>query len=341
VQAYREVLALRVAMGSLSPATRAAYDRDLAEFVELVGAATVLDDVEADDVELAVVRIAQRPDRRYTRRRKPATGGEPAVGRGLHSRARWLASVRGLFRWAVENGHVRVDPMPRVTRVRVPQRAKGARLGLSVPEAQALRESPAALARGPGGRLRADQRLELRDEVILRLLTETGPRVSEVCAADREDLRTHERTGQPVLHIRHGKGGKARDVPLSPVLVELLDRYQREERPAPPAGDDPDRRRDSARALVVTVRGRRMTPRDIQRMVDRHVRHMPAHLRQAVTPHGLRHTAATVLLRQAGTDVGTVADILGHSDVSTTTVYLDPSAVAAAEALLRSPLARK
>jgi site-specific recombinase XerD len=83
-----------------------------------------------------------------------------------------------------------------------------------------------------------------------------------------------------------------------------------------------------------------MTARDVQRMVERRVKQMPAELRRAVTPHGLRHTAATVLLRQAGADVGTVADILGHSDVGTTSVYLDPSASAAAEALQRSPLAQ-
>ena len=66
---------------------------------------------------------------------------------------------------------------------------------------------------------------------------------------------------------------------------------------------------------------------------------MPPHLRRQVTPHGLRHTAATVLLRYSGADVATVADILGHADVGATSVYLDESATAAASALARSPLA--
>jgi site-specific recombinase XerD len=176
--------------------------------------------------------------------------------------------------------------------------------------------------------------------VILRLLTETGPRVAELCAANLDDVRRHELTGGPVLRIRNGKGGRSRDVPLSDTLVELLDRYQQHERPAPPAADAEPDRADAARALLVTIRGRRMTARDVQRMVERRVKQMPAQLRRAVTPHGLRHTAATVLLRQAGADVGTVADILGHSDVGTTSVYLDPSATAAAEALQRSPLAQ-
>jgi site-specific recombinase XerD len=335
---YRDTLHLRVATGAMSPATRDAYVRDLTEAAALLGMDTVLDDVEAEDVEYALVRIANAPDRRYTRTRKCGPGGEPAPGRGLQARARWTAAVRGLFAWAAEQGFVRADPMPNVSRVRVPSRAVGARLGLTVEQAQALRDTPAVAARAK--ELRADQRLTFRDEVILRLLTETGPRVAELCAANLDDVRQHELTGMPVLRIRAGKGGRSRDVPLSQALVRLLEEYQRHERPAPPAGDSEADRADAARALVVTIRGRRMTARDVQRMVERRVKQMPAELRRAVTPHGLRHTAATVLLRQAGADVGTVADILGHADVGTTSVYLDPSASAAAQALQRSPLAQ-
>lgn len=333
---YGEALALRVAMGALSPATRDAYVRDLAEAVTLLGGDRLLDDVEAEDVELAVVRIANAPDRRYTRGRKVGPGGAPAVGRGLRARARWLASVRGLFAWALARGYVRADPMPKVARVRVPARATGARLGLSVRAAQALRDVPAA--RAASGGLRADQRLTARDEVILRLLMETGPRVAELCAADRDDVVVDEASGGPVLVIRAGKGGSSRRLPLSPALVAALARYE-VERPAA-SGVDEQARADAARALVVSVRGRRLAPRDVQRMVARQVAFMPASLRQAVTPHGLRHTAATVLLRFAGADVGTVADLLGHADVATTSVYLDPSADAAAAAVRSSPLAR-
>ncbi|GAA1993976.1 tyrosine-type recombinase/integrase [Catenulispora subtropica] len=338
VHRYRDALHLRVATGALSPATRDAYVRDLTEAAVLLGHDKTLDDVEAEDIEYALVRIANAPDRRYTRTRKAGPGGEAPAGRGLQARARWTAAVRGLFAWAADQGYIRADPMPGVSRVRVPTRAAGARLGLTVEQAQALQETPQASAAGK--ELRADQRLTVRDEVILRLLTETGPRVAELCAANVDDVRRHELTGGPVLRIRNGKGGRSRDVPLSATLVELLETYQQHERPTPPATDAEADRADAARALLVTIRGRRMTARDVQRMVERRVKQMPAELRRAVTPHGLRHTAATVLLRQAGADVGTVADILGHSDVGTTSVYLDPSATAAAEALQRSPLAQ-
>jgi integrase/recombinase XerD len=338
VHRYHDALDLRVATGALSPSTRDAYARDLDEARTLLGPGTVLDDVEADDIEYALVRIANSPDRRFTRTQKTGASGESVPGRGLQARARWTAAIRGLFAWAAEQGYIRADPMPQVSRVRVPHRAVGARLGLSVDQAQALRDVPAA--RAASGGLRADQRLTLRDEVILRLLTETGPRVAELCAANLDDVRRHELTDRPVLRIRQGKGNRSRDVPLSAVLSGMMVRYQEEERPAPPVGDSEQDRADGARALVATVRGRRMTSRDVQRMVERRVKQMPVELRRRVTPHGLRHTAATVLLRQAGADVGTVADILGHADVGTTSVYLDPSATAAADALERSPLAR-
>ena len=66
--------------------------------------------------------------------------------------------MRGLFAWAAEQGYVRADPMPNVSRVRVPTRAVGARLGLTVEQAQALQETPQAggLHQGAAGRSASD-----------------------------------------------------------------------------------------------------------------------------------------------------------------------------------------
>ncbi|MGH8869425.1 MAG: tyrosine-type recombinase/integrase [Actinomycetes bacterium] len=335
VAAYAEWLHRQQAVGRLSPGTVATYLRDLDELCAIVGTGTVLDDLEPDDVERALLQVAQARDRRFTRSRKVGVAGRPATGRGLHSRTRWLVSVRGLFRWAARRGYVQVDPTLEVAPPRPPRRAAGARLGLTEDAAAALRDAPGSSPPAPP---RRDQRLALRDEVVLRLLVETGPRVAEICAANRDDLFTEADTGVPMLHIRHGKGGVPRDIPLSAACRAAWERYDAEERAAPPAGDPAEVRRDAARALIVSVRGRRLHPRDVQRLVRRAVGRMPVELRRQVTPHGLRHTAATVLLR-AGNDVGTVAHILGHGSVATTSVYLDPSSRAAADALARSPLA--
>ncbi|MFC7484456.1 hypothetical protein ACFQX7_36685 [Luedemannella flava] len=98
VAEYREALERRVARNELAALTFKTYIRDLDEFVALFGADTVLDDVEQDDLDRALTRIAAAP-----------TAGTPGVSRsattaagpraGAHSRARWFVSVRGLFRW--------------------------------------------------------------------------------------------------------------------------------------------------------------------------------------------------------------------------------------------------
>ncbi|REF34666.1 tyrosine-type recombinase/integrase [Thermasporomyces composti] len=333
---YLEILERRVARAQLSPTTLLAYRRDLTEFTTLLGPDKALDEIEPDDLEVALTTLAKSPDRRYTKGLKIAEDGSTPPGRGPHSLARWFAAVRGLFRWATDKGYVQVDPTTRVSPPRVPKRAAGARIGLQLDEALTLRSSPASL---PREALRADQRLTLRDEAILRLLVESGPRVSEVCGANRSDVRVHEETGTPVLHVR-GKGGKSRDLPLSKATLTAIERYLAEERPPPPTPRTDDRAerikvQDAANALFVTIRGRRLSPRDVQRMVERYTRQF---LGRRATPHSLRHTALTILAR-AGVDIATVAQIAGHSNLSTTSVYMDDSMSAAVEAIARSPLA--
>lgn len=333
---YLEVLERRVMRSHLSATTLEAYRRDLTEFTDLLGADTVLDTIEPDDLEVALTTVSRLPDRRYSAGLKIAEDGSTPPGRGPHSLARWFAAVRGLFRWAADKGYVRLDPTTRVSRPRTPSRAAGARVGLQLDEALTLRAAPGERS---GESLRADQKLSLRDEAILRLLVESGPRVSELCGANRTDVRAHEETGTPVLHVR-GKGGKDRDLPLSKPTAELIGRYLAEERPpAPEARDAHDRAeririQDAAGALFVSIRGWRLAPRDVQRMVQRYSR---AWLGRRATPHSLRHTALTILAR-AGVDIATVAQIAGHSSLATTSVYMDDSMSAAVEAVATSPL---
>jgi integrase/recombinase XerD len=334
---YLEVLERRVMRSQLSATTLHAYHRDLTDFTTLLGPDTVLDAIEADHLEVALTTIAKAPDRRYTKGLKIAEDGSTPPGRGPHSLARWFAAVRGLFRWAADRGYVQIDPTTRLSPPRTPKRAAGARLGLRIDEALTLRASPAS--RAPET-LRADQRLSVRDEAILRLLVESGPRVSELCGANRSDIRLHEETHTPVLHVR-GKGGKNRDLPLSKATLRTIERYLAEERPAPPQPSSRDRAErikvdDAASALFVSVRGKRLSPRDVQRMVERYTKEF---LGRRATPHSLRHTALTVLAR-AGVDIATVAQIAGHSSLATTSVYMDDSMSAAAEAIDSSPLAR-
>lgn len=336
VARYITALERKVARSDLSPATFTAYRRDLVEFVDLVDGDTTLDDLEADDIEAALTVLAKAPDRRYTKGAKISTAGTPTDGRGPHARARWFAAVRGLFRWSAERGYVQVDPTLQLTPPRTPKRAKGARLGLQADEARALRAAPSAPR--PDGTA-PNVRLSLRDEALLRLLTESGPRVSEVCGANVEDIRLHEETRSPVLSVL-GKGNKVRDLPLSPSTYAAIGRYLATARPAPGIADPNDpaaaaRARDASRALFVSVRGWRLNPRDIERLIERHAK---AVLSRRATPHSLRHTALTILAR-GGTDIATVAQIAGHANLATTSIYMDESMSAAAAAIDSSSLA--
>lgn len=340
---YIEALERRVARNDLSEATLNAYSADLREFTEMFGADTVLDDIEADHLDTALTRLSKAPDRRFTKGLKIADDGSTPQGRGPHAQARWFAAVRGLFRWSAEKGYVQVDPTISIRPPKTPKRAKGARLGIPIDDARTLRAAPSQRDITPDGKPeRKAQRLDYRDEAILRLLTESGPRVSEVCRANRADIRLHEETQRPVLRVL-GKGRKERDIPLSDHTVAAIERYQNEQRPAPPQPKNPHDRAetvriaDAQRALFVTVRGWRMSPRDVQRLIERYAK---TNLDRRATPHALRHTALTILAR-SGVDIATVAQIAGHSNISTTSIYMDESMTAATQAIDSSPLGQE
>jgi site-specific recombinase XerD len=316
VQEYLTSVQRAVLGGSLAVTTQASYARDLTEFVALAGPDTVLDDLSAEDIDDLVLAYAAQPDKRYSRRTKPGPHGAP--GRGPGAQARFRQAISRLFTHAERRGWIQLNPMPdTVVRPRVRGLADAARSALPEVSAAALLHVPQEVERAA----RKDQRLSARDAAILRLLLEVGPRVSELCAADRSDL--HERDGATWLVIRRGKGGKARDLPLSPSTATALRDYLTARRPAPPTTDSPERVEDAERALFVSYRGRRLQPRDVQNLISRLCRHLPAETRRQVTPHGLRHTAATLLLSSGAADVKTVQHLLGHASLATTGIYLD------------------
>jgi site-specific recombinase XerD len=108
-----------------------------------------------------------------------------------------------------------------------------------------------------------------------------------------------------LIHVRQGKGGKDRLVPLSPMLLDLLRAWWRVFRP-------------KAWLFVGEDREKHVHTRTVQRAVSTAVKR--AGLRKPVTAHTLRHSFATHLL-EAGTDIRTVQALLGHARLSTTQIY--------------------
>jgi len=196
--------------------------------------------------------------------------------------ARKAASVRAYLRYLRRHGLI-----PPTAQASV-QSPKGARRLPRMPnEAQAL-----ALLDAP---------MSERDAVVLELLYGAGLRVSECCGLDLGDIdfRNHTVT---VL----GKSSKVRRVPLGEPALAAVARYVESAREAGPG--EP--------ALLLNSRNRRMTPRDVRRILARH----PLSDGRTLHPHALRHAYATHLL-EGGADLRSVQELLGHADVGTTQIY--------------------
>ncbi len=146
-----------------------------------------------------------------------------------------------------------------------------------------------------------------RNLAAASLMARAGLRVSEVIGLGTEDIELKARSGWAL--VRKGKGMKERRVPLSAEARRALEAYMSVRPPIPGP-------------LFLSRTGHPLSPRDIQRMLAEAARR--AGIRKRVTPHVLRHTFATRFL-QSGGDLATLAQILGHEWISTTTRYLHPN----------------
>ncbi|EWS81187.1 integrase [Brachybacterium phenoliresistens] len=156
--------------------------------------------------------------------------------------------------------------------------------------------------------------VDLRDTAILELLYSSGLRVSELVGLDTGDLDRRRRTVRVI-----GKGDKERIVPVGIPALAAIQAWEQDGRPVLGAGAAPW----EADALFLGVRGRRIGDRAVRTLVDRLAR--SAGISRHVTPHTLRHTAATHLV-EGGADLRSVQDFLGHSSLATTQIYTHVSA---------------
>ena len=250
---------------ALSDGTRRAYRVDVEEFCAWLRArGTDLDEVDVRVlVEYAAFLGASRPGRRPSRL-APTTI------------ARKLAAVRAFLRHALGPSRV---PDARVA----PRR--GRRLPDAPREAEVERELAALEGDGP---------VELRNRALVELVYSAGLRSAEAVGLDLGDVDFE----QELVHVRRGKGGKERVVPLGEEAAFWLARYLREARPALARGAED--------AVFLSVRGRRLDTSTLRRL--------------APHPHRLRHAFATHLL-EGGADLRTIQELLGHSSLSTTQVY--------------------
>jgi site-specific recombinase XerD len=316
VDRYADMVRAKTATGSLSPGTAEVYIRDVGTFASLAGADRVLDDLSGEDVDEVLLAFAHKPDGRRSgtgpaRPHSPARS-QAGPSQSMASQARFRRSVSAFFQYAAVSGWVQLNPMQAVTVV--PRRRGGLsaqRRALTLEQAEGLLGAARRLAAAePDEKKRADQRMGLRDALIVLLLATVGPRVSELTRADVD----HFYVNAGVRYWRiFGKGGKTRDVPLPQEVARVLDVHLAERQGSTPPGE---------KALLLSWRGKRLARGDAQAVIDRVLARVDPERRRTVTPHGLRHTTATHLLA-AATDMDAVRRILGHSDLSTLGRYRD------------------
>ena len=148
--------------------------------------------------------------------------------------------------------------------------------------------------------------LGLRDKCVLELMYATGIRVSELVGINLEDVDITER----LIRIR-GKGKKERLIPFGKKAEDSLSLYIRS-RIQLNKGDIDEQ------ALFLNYRGRRLTSRSVERIVDKYIRITA--LRRKISPHSLRHSFASHLLSR-GADLRVIQELLGHESLATTQKY--------------------
>lgn len=207
------------------------------------------------------------------------------------------ASVARVFTaWAARTGRLAADSGQRLV---APRRHRTLPTVLSIEQANSM------LTAATSGAVEDDP-VAVRDLLVLELLYATGVRVSELCALDVSDI-DHGRRTLRVL----GKGNRERTVvygvPAERALRRWLDGARAElVRPTSPP------------ALLLGARGGRLDPRVARSVVNQATAALPG--RPELSPHGLRHSAATHLL-VGGADIRSVQELLGHATLSTTQLY--------------------
>lgn len=212
---------------------------------------------------------------------------------GLSNRsvARMVSCFRTFSAWLCETGRLQNDP---ASSIRYPGGTRNLPGFLGIGEVKAVLET-----------FDTEKSLGLRNRTVLEVLYGAGLR-----AAEAASLRTGDTQAEKGLLRVLGKGRKERIVPVPGGTAIWISRWI-QSRPSFLRGEDPG-------TLFLSVRGRKLDPRDIRRIVASGVKN--AARAAGATPHTFRHSFATHLL-DAGADIRTVQELLGHAGIGTTQIY--------------------
>ena len=223
-------------------------------------------------------------------------GNALAEGKARATLARRTASVKAFSTWAEREGYLSRDVAARLVAPKV---------GQHLPTVMAPQQAGELV----GNAVSVDEAHFQRDSAILELLYATGMRVAELARLDIGDVDFKRSTARVT-----GKGNKQRVVPFGTAATDALQQWI--------DGGRKELARGDTQAIFVGSRGARIDQRQVRRIVEKAAAVTGT---SGLTPHGVRHLAATHLL-EGGADLRVVQELLGHSSLSTTQIYTHVSA---------------
>lgn len=206
--------------------------------------------------------------------------------------SRSLASIRSFYQYLIRIKKIKKDPTMTIESPKINKRIPNI---LTSKEVELLLDQP------------KDVDLKgTRDKAMLEVAYATGMRVTEIISLNVEDVHLEEG------YVTCKNVGKQRNIPLGSISIKALKEYIDEARPIMIKDENET-------ALFVNVNGKRLTRQGFWKIVKFYKEQ--AHITKDITPHVLRHSFATHLL-QNGADLKAIQTMLGHSDISSTQVYM-------------------
>ena len=247
-----------------------------------------LEFLKSDKEELE--KITHRTIRKFLAHLQNKAYSNKSIGRKL-------ATIRSFFKFLVREGYQKTNPTLAVS---TPKTNKKLPEFLTVENMIKLIEKPDE-----------NNALGIRDRAIFETLYSTGIRVGELTSLNIYDIDF----GGGTIKVK-GKGNKQRIVPIGDTALDIINRYSAVRNTLfnnKNIGITEDRQ-----ALFLDKWGGRLTSRSVERIVRKHIVGIPKTL--GITPHTFRHSFATHLL-DAGADLRSVQELLGHVSLSTTQIY--------------------
>jgi integrase/recombinase XerD len=213
-------------------------------------------------------------------------------GKKASSISRCIASIRSFYQFVLKRKKIKVDPTANIQSPKIEKRVPSV---LTSKEVELLLDQP------------KDVDLKgTRDKAMLEFAYATGMRVTEIISLNIDDVNLEEG------YVTCKTGNKQRTIPLGTMSLNALKEYVEDARDVLIKNDD-------EKALFVNINGGRLTRQGFWKIIKYYKEQ--AHITKDITPHVLRHSFATHLL-QNGADLKAIQTMLGHSDISSTQVYM-------------------